>query len=1464
MAKSKLLTRATPKQATNGSEFDADSGSAARPRTAGGERGILQRLRIGRLFFGLGSGSGYSNPGFASASAEDASAGTGFGVAMPHSARCNFRTSSDHSLATTGDLLPSALHTSSMSFLIGAPPQTTAHDECAVGNGTQTISYLHRQHVGSFVPQAAANRMSRYSMMSRRLSAPDGTEVARRLSRVSIASNRALVLRSSTESLPDALVDVSSYTGSVHSECLLEPITCSSDCELDRSSSAAPLANAKVFSSSENFPMTSESSRGLQADASSDAIARQSLRDGALSMHRRNSQDEFIPMPSSAPMSVPALALPQPSDNSSAANKSQEGHDDGPSMGNALLSRDRGVMLSGRAARDELLPPHHNRSFDYEDTFRQTPTLAVSSPASEGASLDVRRRALSPHGLRQHRLGESASMHNHFRHLSPRSDPPPSLSLPTSPSTYAQHVSPLLLLPRDELATQSSLGASCHMGGVASDSSGLPVLLMGSVKQRGDKKIARQSGNVSGNRSVSATQSSPHSTSSSLGLVDTNATSAQPAAAPGSGPWSPYQISLEALVAGSSDSLCTDSGSAQNTSAPSPVTEMALQTTDACSSADLVSASRGNDDEVRSPPPSLRPKSLFEGATHSGNRCSLVSEEGVSTLHTSSSIESARAFLAMIATSHACDSAAATSNPTSIAVVASDVQNDFECLTFVNNMRSPTPASAPITSTPSEYTTTDLAANVAHGTDTQPLPQEHALCAQPSAVASAYTEAELSQPTLPGVLGNRSLRVRSRLASVGIRRASTYVWTRSSVFMRSLSSAEELNSGQHSRSVDTVADTVGADSGSETAQESAGTSGTPSHNSESASMGVEPTKTDPETFTPPAPVPLPVVKTPPAVMRLHAARELVMTEKNFVDNLFVIKKVWMEPVFSSANSPKPIIPYQTARIIFYGIAALHSHASQFYREMDYILGSFERSHSAMEIVNDDGMRIGNMFRTSDRHWDDFIAYVRNYGTAVNCLKQLQDYKPYLRYHEDCMAQKRTNRQSLKDLLMLPIQRITRYTLLLKNILKHTPAVHSDHIELCRAVKNVTHFASIVNECRRKQEEMYRLIDIFRTIENCPVLPHSDSRLFISEFVVRELISRLPIRLLLFTDMVIVTQAPAHSKLDDVGLIDSTVEWTYHGLAFLDRIEVQNAGESTNTLITILSLNRGSTDTGSLDTCRHSLPSASEPAVSSCASGIGSIAQASSQSSTHDRSETFEPYSRASAGSQGSGVNAPKANNKLMLEHGPADLGTHKKKGRGRKGILRVNSRDSIPDHIAALSRSTFPSPVPSPARLERSASRLNCSSYIATDTTTDRDIFASSHLRPKTASGSSGASLSGSSQPGSFLHTSSATLAGYTNPMQAESSAPCRPLLPDVASGGSSGASGYGTGRADVAPLQLIQLTLVMQHATSAARKQFVRALKDATARYTRELESCNIESDAGADFLAADDGSDVLNLHPL
>ncbi|KAJ2409875.1 hypothetical protein H4218_005418 [Coemansia sp. IMI 209128] len=811
-----------------------------------------------------------------------------------------------------------------------------------------------------------------------------------------------------------------------------------------------------------------------------------------------------------------------------------------------------------------------------------------------------------------------------------------------------------------------------------------------------------------------------------------------------------------------------------------------------------------------------------------------------------------------------------TSGPadaTRLTVVTSGSQGLFKYGSSSGSTLSPALASAPVAGTAGML---GSATHIVGATDSTSL-DTYPDGSQDMATAVEGAERDSPRSTSSGVVGNRSMRVRSKLASAGIRRASTYVWSRSSVFMRGLASTDELSSCQHllPSEVTLDASVTSTDISVDVVQASTDTSSVEPRNSRSGSVEEGSTSAELDMATRSSLVIPPVSKSAPAVMRLHAARELVMTEKNFVDNLFVIKKVWMEPVFSSANSAKPIIPYQTARIIFFGIAALHSHASQFYREMDYILGSFERNQTTVEEDHDDGMRIGSLFRTSDRHWSDFVAYVRNYGTAVNCLKQLQDYKPYLRYHEECMAQKRTSRQSLKDLLMLPIQRITRYTLLLKNILKHTPAVHSDHIDLCRAVKNVTHFASIVNECRRKQEEMYRLIEIFRTIELCPVLPHSDSRLFIAEFVARELISRLPIRLLLFSDMIIVTQAPIHAKLDDAGQIDSGVaEWTYHGLAFLDRVEVQNAGESTNTLITILSLNRGAATTDAVSDGRRSLPSTDDPANASGAPGPFDVGPSRSHNSASDRNEAADPFNRASAARYGAASGTPRQNAKTMSEIAPAELSSRRKKMRSRKGILRVDSRDSIPEHIAALSRSTFPSPVPPPALLERSSSRLNCSSYIAPDAAADRDTYTYTTLqhRPKTASGSSGASFSSSSQPSSTMHASSATLTGYSNPMLAEPAVSYRSLPLDVAPGRPAiGAMPYAPGRDETAPLKSVQLTLVMQHSTSAARKQFVRALKDATAKHACELEAAaSAMLDGNSDFSVTDSGCDVLNLHPL
>ncbi|KAJ2453443.1 hypothetical protein EV183_002196 [Coemansia sp. RSA 2336] len=829
---------------------------------------------------------------------------------------------------------------------------------------------------------------------------------------------------------------------------------------------------------------------------------------------------------------------------------------------------------------------------------------------------------------------------------------------------------------------------------------------------------------------------------------------------------------------------------------------------------------------------SPRPKSLYERPSSRALVALHSRHDTAPPARPSSSIASAKAFLMMIASGSSHADAASASPALSI-VTSPHIETD-DSLSV--------PASAPVGKLESARTF-----------DQQPAGRTPLSFDRTDASGEKQEGFGLSFPspsTSPGIASNRSLRTRSRLAGAGIRRASTYVWGRSSVFIKALSSSEELpgNPLQQQQQQPAAATCESdIDTGSTKTDDASSFKG-PLVQSASAAHKREPTPEPVPGFV----VPTHASKRSPAAMRLHAARELVMTEKNFVDNLFVIKKVWMEPVFSSANSPKPIIPYQAARVIFFGIAALHAHASHFYRDMDFALGSYERGHGPAEGREDDGMRIGALFRANDRHWSDFIAYVRNYGAAVNCLKQLQDYKPYLRYHEECMMQKRTNRQSLKDLLMLPIQRITRYTLLLKNILKHTPAVHSDHIDLCRAVKNVTHFATIVNECRRKQEEMQQVVEKLKTVENCPPFPHVDARAFVAEFFVRELISRLPTRLLLFSDMLLVAQAPAQATIGDIGNVPTDTAWTYYGFAALDDVEVQNADESTSTLITILSLNRHASADVS-ETSRPSLPLGTEPSVAnSC--GASELRGHNSGFGCHNSVDTPDVRGRSSGGSH----------------HEPAAPETDhsagkKKKSKSRRGILHAGSRESV-DHVAALSHSTFPSPVPAPGQLERSQSRLHGGSPASTgESLADRDVHSHLLQRPKTAlAGGSTAAFGTNATAGVPGGSSSSTLGSHGgSAFLGETPLSLRTQhLESHSFTQSSGSSTIAPGRSETAP-RPPQLTLVMQHATSDVRKQFVRALKEATTALINDTLGLG-DSDGALGHPFGDSSSEVLNLHPL
>ena len=78
--------------------------------------------------------------------------------------------------------------------------------------------------------------------------------------------------------------------------------------------------------------------------------------------------------------------------------------------------------------------------------------------------------------------------------------------------------------------------------------------------------------------------------------------------------------------------------------------------------------------------------------------------------------------------------------------------------------------------------------------------------------------------------------------------------------------------------------------------------------------------------------------------------------------------------------------------------------------------------------------------------------------------------------------------SLSDLLIMPIQRIPRYVLLLRELNKFTPEGHVDRDDLLRVSGIIASIANHINETKRQREALLRMAELDRNII-MPALPH---------------------------------------------------------------------------------------------------------------------------------------------------------------------------------------------------------------------------------------------------------------------------------------------------------------------------------------------------------------------------------------
>ncbi|XP_034397495.1 PH_BCR_vertebrate and RhoGAP_Bcr domain-containing protein isoform X1 [Cyclopterus lumpus] len=193
-------------------------------------------------------------------------------------------------------------------------------------------------------------------------------------------------------------------------------------------------------------------------------------------------------------------------------------------------------------------------------------------------------------------------------------------------------------------------------------------------------------------------------------------------------------------------------------------------------------------------------------------------------------------------------------------------------------------------------------------------------------------------------------------------------------------------------------------------------------------------------------------------MRKWVLSGILASEEIYLSHLEALL-IPMKPLRAAATTSQPMLTIQQTETIFFKVPELHEIHKDFYDAL-------------LPRVQDWGHQqcVGDLFQKLASQLGVYRAFVDNYKVAVEtadkCCQanaQFAEISENLKVKstKDCKDQSAKN--SLETLLYKPVDRVTRSTLVLHDLLKHTPSSHQDYALLLDALRISQNFLSSINE-----------------------------------------------------------------------------------------------------------------------------------------------------------------------------------------------------------------------------------------------------------------------------------------------------------------------------------------------------------------------------------------------------------------
>ncbi|XP_049643958.1 epithelial cell-transforming sequence 2 oncogene-like [Suncus etruscus] len=215
-----------------------------------------------------------------------------------------------------------------------------------------------------------------------------------------------------------------------------------------------------------------------------------------------------------------------------------------------------------------------------------------------------------------------------------------------------------------------------------------------------------------------------------------------------------------------------------------------------------------------------------------------------------------------------------------------------------------------------------------------------------------------------------------------------------------------------------------------------------------------------------------------AVRRTGVVRELIESERRYVQVLDAVRTVYVVPLRAALASNRAILSAANIQIIFSDILKILSLNRQFLDNLRHRLQAWDPAHCLGEII----LKFGRQLNTYTNFFNNYPVVLK---TIEKCREMMPAFRAFLKRHDKTIA---TKMLSLPEMLLSPSRRFDEYIHLLYALRLHTPAEHTDRGDLTTAIEQIKKYKGYIDQMKQIASMKDQLSEIQRTIWGCPTLP----------------------------------------------------------------------------------------------------------------------------------------------------------------------------------------------------------------------------------------------------------------------------------------------------------------------------------------------------------------------------------------